>query len=310
MLCKWCGADVPNSAAKCPRCHKELPAKSDCGGYYDIVSAPKRAEPMGFQQAPTEIVRERIIPQKTKANLVQILLAAVACVGVLLALVLLLGLTGNLTKTTNAANQNGQRAEQILAELRRVRGEKEYQINVSVDHGAKGNRVKTTAKLGDYTNAVSTDVLLDEETGDVRSVQISMGTTKDAVALELDKTVEGDETIVTLETVDVSEAIFDAQKDELTYQWKCKLGGEWVALDDEIYAKFVKVEDNTITFDNKALAEVPLLEGVESLELQVVCTRTNVSDESLKITVGGICVEMPSADVSNELAAEIVVETN
>lgn len=44
MFCKYCGADFPDTAKKCPRCGEASPAKSDCGGFYDLVHlTPKKA---------------------------------------------------------------------------------------------------------------------------------------------------------------------------------------------------------------------------------------------------------------------------
>lgn len=48
MFCKNCGADAPNNTAtKCPRCGEPFSAKSDCGGFYDLVhTTPKKREPV------------------------------------------------------------------------------------------------------------------------------------------------------------------------------------------------------------------------------------------------------------------------
>jgi len=44
MFCKYCGADMPDTAKKCPRCGEASPAKSDCGGFFDLVHlTPKQA---------------------------------------------------------------------------------------------------------------------------------------------------------------------------------------------------------------------------------------------------------------------------
>ena len=36
MICKWCGETLKTGAKTCRRCKREIPAKSDCGGYYDF----------------------------------------------------------------------------------------------------------------------------------------------------------------------------------------------------------------------------------------------------------------------------------
>lgn len=46
MFCKWCGGSLAPSDLKCRRCGKEVPARSDCGGFYDLISdAQQRLKP-------------------------------------------------------------------------------------------------------------------------------------------------------------------------------------------------------------------------------------------------------------------------
>lgn len=54
MLCKWCGAKLPDFATKCKRCGKDIPAISDCGGFYDLVPDAKKlaAKREPLQDAP------------------------------------------------------------------------------------------------------------------------------------------------------------------------------------------------------------------------------------------------------------------
>ena len=53
MFCKWCGGKLTPSDTSCKRCGKEVPALSDCGGFYDLVSNEKKnAEKTPFQAPP------------------------------------------------------------------------------------------------------------------------------------------------------------------------------------------------------------------------------------------------------------------
>ena len=62
MLCKWCGAELPDYAPKCKRCGKDVPAISDCGGFYDLMPGAKKpaAKKEPLQDAP----RLEAIPRK------------------------------------------------------------------------------------------------------------------------------------------------------------------------------------------------------------------------------------------------------
>lgn len=91
MLCKWCGAKLPDHATKCKRCGKDIPAISDCGGFYDLVpSANKLAARGPVQDAPKLEVPVRSAERKSGSGKGSILsaIAITLCV-VLIAVVLL-----------------------------------------------------------------------------------------------------------------------------------------------------------------------------------------------------------------------------
>lgn len=37
MFCKWCGGNLASTDIRCKRCGRDVPAGSDCGGFYDIM---------------------------------------------------------------------------------------------------------------------------------------------------------------------------------------------------------------------------------------------------------------------------------
>ena len=43
MFCRWCGGSIASSDTKCRRCGKDVPALSNCGGFYDLVPSAKKA---------------------------------------------------------------------------------------------------------------------------------------------------------------------------------------------------------------------------------------------------------------------------
>lgn len=61
MFCKWCGGTVAPSEATCKRCGRELPALSDCGGFYDLVPSAKESKPTP--------IAERMLPPDTNRPL-------------------------------------------------------------------------------------------------------------------------------------------------------------------------------------------------------------------------------------------------
>ena len=70
MICKWCGETIKAGNRTCRRCKREIPALSDCGGFYDLVSkdAPTPAcapAPQSAAQSPVQpvIPQRRLRPQ-------------------------------------------------------------------------------------------------------------------------------------------------------------------------------------------------------------------------------------------------------
>lgn len=65
MICKWCGEVLKPGDSRCKRCRREIPALSDCGGFYDLVPQAESALPVAAQQpkpAPVEVRPERVPP--------------------------------------------------------------------------------------------------------------------------------------------------------------------------------------------------------------------------------------------------------
>ncbi len=52
MFCKWCGGNLTSADTKCKRCGREVAARSDCGGFYELVPDEKPAQPVVVAAAP------------------------------------------------------------------------------------------------------------------------------------------------------------------------------------------------------------------------------------------------------------------
>ncbi|MBQ9148928.1 MAG: hypothetical protein IJX69_05095 [Oscillospiraceae bacterium] len=57
MICKWCGESIETTASRCPKCGRETPAMSDCGGFYKLktggdtgAAAPQTGGPIKLPQ--------------------------------------------------------------------------------------------------------------------------------------------------------------------------------------------------------------------------------------------------------------------
>lgn len=83
MICKFCGAELSESAGKCKRCGNEIPAMSDCGGFYDLTSKGTKlwqAE-NGFAPAPSMTAAPAAPAAPVKKSKAAAIVAAVLAIG-------------------------------------------------------------------------------------------------------------------------------------------------------------------------------------------------------------------------------------
>lgn len=71
MFCKWCGGSLAPADSKCKRCGKEVPALSDCGGFYDLVPDAKqlpKTPPADFHRPPCEMPPGRDVKPEVRSE--------------------------------------------------------------------------------------------------------------------------------------------------------------------------------------------------------------------------------------------------
>lgn len=143
MFCKWCGATLPNTAGKCPRCGKEAPVLSDCGGFYDLVPAAKQP-PATLPGQPSELPKadppnavapktdpppkaaapQTNLPPQTRnqpARKKNILPLLIACVCFLLIIAFLLSMNSKLERILRSYAQQDERIDEISKDLSQVK---------------------------------------------------------------------------------------------------------------------------------------------------------------------------------------------
>lgn len=106
MICKWCGETIKTGARTCRRCKREVPALSDCGGFYDLVSKDTPVQPSAsdYQPAVQPPVRPVITQPKRINPLFQIALG-LAVVLALIFMILSISLSGKLADAREEADR-------------------------------------------------------------------------------------------------------------------------------------------------------------------------------------------------------------
>ena len=128
MICKWCGAELAAGASKCSRCGKEIPALSDCGGFYDLVPGANRLSRPGadFPGGSLKAGDDPVTPikpmnshkSKVAKGLQKLTFITYACFAVLLVLivVLFIKISGTSSQIEDLQNKIDQLSEAIPTE--------------------------------------------------------------------------------------------------------------------------------------------------------------------------------------------------
>lgn len=115
MFCKWCGATLDFSNTKCKRCGKEVPALSDCGGFYDLVPNVKKVVEVQSAQVKVQSVPE-VMP-KRKKNIKRMLVGLVTLLVALVLAIALLILVIALGKKSQSATETVVVSEPVIEEI-------------------------------------------------------------------------------------------------------------------------------------------------------------------------------------------------
>ena len=118
MICKWCGETVKAGSRTCRRCKRDIPALSDCGGFYDLVAAEVPAsapipQPTPVMEAPVHPV----LPEPKKNSPLLGLICGVAAVLAVVFLIMTISLSGQLADAREEAdrlrNQNNSKGDTV-----------------------------------------------------------------------------------------------------------------------------------------------------------------------------------------------------
>ena len=251
MICKWCGASLRDGATKCSRCSKSVPAKSDCGGFYDLIVNPPQpaaevqTKPSVVEKPTSEVIssmgagRGRRQPETKRSPLIPlgINLAVLAAV-----LVLLMGMNNKLNQYEETVNRH----EAKIAELEQptqpteeetvLLEEQNAKVTVLIGQGENGLDASVEQfDLGEYDGRFSARVDRTDPQGPV--IQLDLDDTKDCANIKINHTSEDEENPSRL-AVDfaVSPEMFAQTAGEPEWKWEYRLSEEeaWQALNPAV----------------------------------------------------------------------------
>lgn len=330
MFCKWCGATITSSAAKCTRCGKDVPAMSDCGGFYDLVPGAPRsggavppvqpAAPKPHGPRPEQVKQAPPSGKKNNTGLVGL---AIACVGLLVMLVLILGMRSQINACLTWLEDNNQKIELLASDVQRLKKntaedsqqvpeetvteapkleEQTVQIRIDAVHGRDGVSVKSAADLGAVEEAVTNQVTFNDNTNSLTGVSIDVGEAQGCIVAKFKSVVgssEDPEKVVLSVAMDVDSAVFAANQGQPEYSWSYRedASDEWIELDGDVFTCEASDDGATVTFQAGDVDKL-LDEDVQNLEFRLTYTRRTEQGGSLTLEITGITI--PRKDLKIE----------
>lgn len=99
MFCKWCGETITTAAERCPKCGRETPAMSDCGGFYQLKTGGENSavppQPSGPIKLPQlDKLGHMYVRDMKKTRLLQLVSLGAMVLTVLLLVVTLISIVG------------------------------------------------------------------------------------------------------------------------------------------------------------------------------------------------------------------------
>lgn len=307
MFCKWCGADYPTGANKCKRCGKEVPAMSDCGGFYDLV--PKAAippvVPIQERKAPEHKQMPAREPEKKtiNANPILILLCVILAVAVVVLLVTgggkdegekrdrdggsssILDEIVNNEGTEKPGDRNdGQPTEPEdgvqPAEVNLVGQDVRFDIEVT-----DKNEISVSKDLGKYKD-LPAEAMPSFEEELLSAISLKLGEMDDAIVLNINRNRK--EKPTSLE-VHVNKDLLKTDE-ALNYRWEVSVDGgkNWESLNTE-------PEDLKVTYEGE----------IEEKQIFFRLTYSKTAEEGEKAEdVGSLTVTVPAGLVEYKQKAE------
>lgn len=273
MFCKWCGAETSDTAGTCTRCGRELPVKSDCGGFYDLVFLPKtqtaeavtaRPEPVAEAAHPVHSTPVRGKKRKRRRGGLGLVLTGI---GFLVVFMLLLSLNGKI-KDLNAALET--------ANGRIIQLETLLQKPAAEDLSVAEQKVSFAVVLDGTDAQVKADIGITKKvTAEKDTTVLAIGMEEDGECLQI--TLKNEEDGKVSAAFAATESVFGKAEGEASYRWFCQTAGtkDWSPVD----AGMVSGDGTTVTWT-----------GADAAELKLDYTRESTEGGALAVTVSGIQV--------------------
>ena len=314
MICKWCGANLTSTDNKCKRCGKDVPALSDCGGFYDLVPNARKAtegytEPVVVPEKPISPPQHSETPKgmpparSKKSSKKSLLgLTVITILGFVLVVILLVNMLGKINQHTEAINalqtdiQNITEKSDVATEppttgssdvLDPVLSQQNVVFKVTVN-GDEEKKVDTSLDLGDYSDTAVITYDTVDATGLISFASYTLKEADTSTSFTIDYTSGVRTQDISVNYV-IDDALYGVAETSPIFKWQYRFdeASEWKELPEDI---FTQTDDNgqtKISIKESALQElIEDNEGSPELRCEIYCTTADGG--SLTIVVEGI----------------------
>lgn len=323
MFCKWCGGNLASSDTKCKRCGKEVPALSDCGGFYDLVPNAKRSvevhpnpvvppeipvNPPRKPEPPKNVPPARSSKAGKKSFVGVFALATVGFALVISLLVIVLGKVNQYSSEVNGLRNDLRRINEKIDAVPLATEQSETEpgnaeSSVVPDPVLANQNVVFTVilpcedstqtidadlDLGDYTDVAIITYGLDTLTGIVNSAGYSLKEANTTVSLTIDRNVEFHSRTVSVSYV-IDDTIYGLSAAPETFKWQYRFDAEsdWADVPKEGFVQTDIAGKTELTIREITLQKL-IADNEGQLELRCETCRTNADDGSLTLVIEGI----------------------
>lgn len=321
MFCKWCGGSLAPSDSKCKRCGKEVPALSDCGGFYDLVPAVKQPEktppadfrPFRCEMPPAKDVKPEVKSGKANKRKARKLSAIPFFGAVVILVIACIIVSGKINKCTdeikgmrNELNSialdidaiesrlqtsEENKTDEIIGDVSKpdapVISQQEVSFSFKVVEMRETREYLTGFDLGECDDKVSVSFTFGDATNETAT---AIYATENAGKVELGFTCKSDDNSRTIAaTYKINETVFGLSESPEICNWEYRVGSadNWHSATEELFSQVDTSGKSELRISGTGWQEL-IGDSKEDLELRCKIYRTNTEGGSVTFMIEGI----------------------
>ena len=282
MICKWCGAALPDHAQVCGRCKREIPALSDCGGFYNLITDSTRyvvfRDPITWEgndsqetsdstQTSTDtIVPEDDKPPKRKRLYIWPFIVFPAIAAIMSTICLIAGLILGIYSPTFPASPDNQ---DVFVHISMAPTELQPSIQISAD-------------LADSYGTAITRIYSADDIGNMH-VEICASEYGSLLTITFRQSNDDRES-GTLEAQITIDDTLNSDCEGAIYLWEYQIDDQWVVLDESVFS--ISDDGTTVHY---SISEWESWAGSNNnAEIRLSYTQTNEDGRSITVQISGI----------------------